>query len=168
MKRNIVLIAVLALAACDGFPKDPAGSLPEIRDRGAIRVGVIEHQPWTRRTADGPAGVEPDLVRAFAHHLRVRADWTYLPEAEAAERLQRHELDLVIGGLNAASPRKTEIGLTRAYCRTGDGPKGEHVLAAPQGENGLITALEKFLARHEAALQARCIRDRSGGKDAAV
>lgn len=216
------LLALALLAACD-LPRDPQGTLAAATG-GTLVVGVAENPPWVVRQGDEAAGVEADLVRAFASELGADVEWVWGGLDEHLEALERFELDLVAGGLAAGSPWSKRVGFTRAYLEAeqvvgvppgaapperldgvrvavapgdplaaalaerdavvvpsdrpwesglpvaapawevaarGYAPAGEplarsrHVLAAPPGENGLITRLERFLAGEEEAVRAR-------------
>lgn len=216
------LLALALLGACD-LPRDPRGTLAAATD-GRLVVGVAESPPWVVRQGDEAAGVEADLVRAFAADLGAEVEWVWGGLDAHLEALERFELDLVAGGLVAGSPWSKRVGFTRAYLEAeqvvgvppgvapperldgvrvavapGDAlaaalaergavvvrsdrpwesglpvaapswevaargytPAGEplgrtrHVLAAPPGENGLLTRLESFLAGEEEAVRAR-------------
>jgi ABC-type amino acid transport substrate-binding protein len=134
---------------CD-MPRDPQQTMQGIRQRGAIRVGVSESPPWTRAADTQPQGTEPDLIRRFAQSMQARVQWHAGGESELLARLEKHELDLVIGGLTADSPWKTRVALTRPYLREpGRGKAGEHVMAVMRGENGFLVHLERFLHHHQ-------------------
>lgn len=145
LKLLLITIALLLSAACDDYPKDAEASLERAEARQTLRIGVIEHRPWAFQTENGLAGVEVVIVSEFARSLGLTPDWQYLPEARATEMLENFQLDLVIGGLTNAAPRQKRVGLTRPYLAFGTRKQDQHVIAAPPGENRLITTLEIFL-----------------------
>jgi polar amino acid transport system substrate-binding protein len=89
--------------------------LERVQQQHRVRVGLIEYPPWVVRTAGEPAGVEVDLVRQFAASLGATPQWFWGAEQPHMAALKRFELDLVIAGLEAATPWAQEIGLTRPY-----------------------------------------------------
>lgn len=147
---GVVATGVLTTtAACGGsIPRDTDGSLDRITG-GALRVGVTENPPWTEVDDDGRvAGREVDLVTDFAEELDARVEWTPGVESELVRSMERGDLDVLIGGLTSESPWEKDVALTRSYAQqtTPDGESRERVMATPLGENGLLVALESFLA----------------------
>lgn len=141
-------VLLLLNRGCD-MPKDPQQTTQAIRQRNAIRVGVSESPPWVVAADAQPQGTEPDLIRRFASGLEVEVQWHAGGESELLGRLEKHELDVVIGGLTADSPWKTRVALTRPYLRKpGQGKAGEHVMAVMRGENDFLVRLESFLHHH--------------------
>ncbi|WP_282944002.1 transporter substrate-binding domain-containing protein [Cellulomonas endometrii] len=147
-----LLLAALLLTGCaGGFPADPDGTLDRVTG-GVLRVGVSENPPWTVADSDtDPSGLEVDLVREFAATRDAEVQWVPGNEEVLLGRLERGELDLVVGGLTAASPWSDQAALTSPYATVLD-PEGApepHVMAAPLGENGFLVALETFLLEQE-------------------
>ena len=107
------MIAV-ATASC-GIPRDPEGTLARV-EGGVLRVGVVDNPPWASVPASGEAaGVEPRLVRVLAAELGAGVEWVPGGESELLAALEHHSLDLVIGGLSAASPWGPKLGFSRPY-----------------------------------------------------
>jgi polar amino acid transport system substrate-binding protein len=151
----LVVVALVVLAvttACGGpFPRDTDGSLDRIRD-GVLRVGVSENPPWTQTFDDGRvSGREVDLLTGFAAEHRADVEWTPGAESELVMAMARGDLDVVVGGLTSDSPWEQEVAMTRPYAQevTSDGDTEEMVMATPLGENGLLVALETYLAHAE-------------------
>lgn len=149
---SVVLGCVLAGCVAT-LPSDPEGTLDDVRG-GVLRVGVSTAPLWTEPgPADdgGPAGLEPDLVRAFAQSLDAEVEWTRGGEEQLVDQLHRDELDLVVGGLTASSPWADTAALTYPYAHT-VGPEGApqaHVMAVRLGENAFMVELERFLLAQE-------------------
>ena len=155
LASRLVLAAVALVTAC-GLPRDPNGTLERVRG-GVLRVGAVDEAPWVVRHADGrPRGVEVALVEALAERLGAELRWNHGGETRLMAALGRFELDLVIGGLDADSPYRDEVGLTRPYYEGDDRP---HVFAAPPGENAWLMTLEGFLREQELALPALLARE---------
>lgn len=141
----------LLLAGCGvQVPADPDGTLDRVRDSGTLRAGASPNEPWVQLPAQRggePGGVEPDLVEAFADRLGAEVEWTVSGEEDLVGRMERGELDLVVGGLTADNPHGSSVGLTRPWTES-TGPEGrtlQHVLAVPRGENAMLAELESFL-----------------------
>jgi polar amino acid transport system substrate-binding protein len=114
-----LLATGLAAAGCDGFPKDAAGTLELVRAGGPLRVGWSPAEPWVRAGGGGPdggpAGVEPDLVRAWAASVGARIEWVAGSEAQLVKALQENELDVAVAGFTTASPWGGRTGQTQPY-----------------------------------------------------
>lgn len=123
----LLLAASLIAAGCT-YPQDPDGTLERV-EGGTLRAGV---SPSPRSAA------EMRLVERFAADLGARVRWTRDGEEHLIERLEKGELDLVVGGLTKTSPWKTHAALTRPYAK-------DHVMAAPLGENAFLVRLERHL-----------------------
>jgi polar amino acid transport system substrate-binding protein len=141
------------LIGCDEFPKDTHHTLQHIQSRGVLRIGAIDQAPWAYREEGVAKGIEIKLAVVFARSLGVEPHIEFLSEADATEYLRQHQIDLMLGGLTNASPRKDEVGLTRNYFQTGDEQTYEHVLAVPKGENGFLVRLETFLKQQQHRIQ---------------
>jgi polar amino acid transport system substrate-binding protein len=107
------IAAGLITTACN-LPRDSNGTLDRVRG-GKMRVGFVVDTPWVTDSSDGPGGIEPALVRSLAHDLGARVEWTRGQQSQLLETLSGRELDLVVGGLDAKSPWKQKLALTRPY-----------------------------------------------------
>jgi ABC-type amino acid transport substrate-binding protein len=123
----LALAAALLAAGCT-YPADPDGTLDRV-EGGVLRAGVSP-SPHSR--------AEMRLVERFAERLRARVEWVRDGEEHLVKRLEGGDLDVAVGGLTKTSPWKQHAALTRPY-------DGEHVMAAPLGENAWLVRLERFL-----------------------
>ena len=140
MRALVPAVVLLLLAGCD-LPRDPEQTLERVRG-GTMRVGVTANPPWTTVEGERPGGIEAALVEQFAESLGAYVRWTNGSEAELMERLHKGHLDLVVGGLDDASPWTTHSGFTRPYLTFAD---KRYVMAVRQGENRFLLELDKFL-----------------------
>jgi polar amino acid transport system substrate-binding protein len=108
-----LVLALLIVAACSG-PRDPEGTLERVRG-GVLRVGVIEDPPFATFVGNEVAGVEPILVSELAKELNAQAAWVPGSASDLLESLERRELDLVVGGLTAATPYHSKVALTLPF-----------------------------------------------------
>jgi polar amino acid transport system substrate-binding protein len=123
----------LAFAGCDEYPKDARGTMERVRaGERPLRVGWSPAAPWVRgeaagRDGDGPAGIEPDLVRDWAASVGARIEWVPGGEAQLVRALQRNAVDVAVAGFSDSSPWGGRIGQTQPYL------KAEAVVGAAPG-----------------------------------
>ena len=111
----LVLVVAGVGAGCDQLPRDAGGTLKRVRG-GTMRVGVVEHPPWTTLTPGGGAGgLEGALMAELARELGARVQWVRGPESSLLEALRLRELDVVIGGFTDATPWKKEVAFTKPF-----------------------------------------------------
>ena len=149
LRVALLLVAVLLTSTGCGveIPADPDGTLERVQG-DVLRVGVSAMPPWTSSVTGGePDGVEIALIRAFAESLGSEVEWTEGGEEHLVSKLERGELDVVVGGITASSPWADKAALTRPYVTvTGaDGQPEDHVMLSALGENAFLAALERFL-----------------------
>jgi polar amino acid transport system substrate-binding protein len=141
------LAAVIALSACGkSFPRDPERTTDRVHAMHELRVGLTEHAPWVERSPDGqPRGLEVELAQRLAelHGARVRWQWGQLEVLFT--QLEEHQLDLVIGGIDAESPWQERVGFTAPWYRV---HASEIVIAVPPGENGWLGEVERVAVPH--------------------
>jgi polar amino acid transport system substrate-binding protein len=139
----LVLVLVLAGCACGSLPHDPRKTLQRVQQQHRLRVGLVENPPWVIRSGDEPRGAEVELVRRFAASLGASPDWCWGSEDRNLEALERFELDLLAGGLQASTPWAKKVGLTRPYFKerilVGVGPGS----GVPASLEGLSVAVEQ-------------------------
>jgi polar amino acid transport system substrate-binding protein len=79
-----------------------------------MRVGAVEHRPWTTLPSGGGAGgIEGALVAEVARDLGARIEWVRGPESRLLHALELGELDVVIGGLTDANPWSRRVAFTK-------------------------------------------------------
>jgi polar amino acid transport system substrate-binding protein len=128
VRRALLLVLVATwVGGCD-FPADPEGTLDRVRG-GVMRVGVTPAEPWVKLPAGGPpAGVEVELVEAFAEDLGATVEWVEGSESDLMEALHGRQLDVVIAGLTRQSEWSRSAALTRPYLTS------QVVIAAPDAQ----------------------------------
>lgn len=107
------ILPAVALLGCR-YPKDIEHTMERIQD-GVLEVGVTENPPWVIRSEDGPAGLEPEIIRSLAEQLNSEIRWHWDSEDDLLAALQHRQLDLVIGGLTKRSRLSSQAALTRPY-----------------------------------------------------
>jgi ABC-type amino acid transport substrate-binding protein len=109
----------IALGGCGSFPKDADRSLERARSGETLHVGWTPAEPWVTPGDGGePAGIEPDLIRAWAASHHIRIDWVLGSETELVQALQENAIDLALAGFTDAQPWGAKIGLTQPYLET--------------------------------------------------
>lgn len=137
----------LVLTGCASIPSDPDHTLERIRRDRVLRLGVSPNPPWTVAEGATATGSEVDLVRGFADKQGARLEIVVGGEEPLVQRLEDGELDLVVGGLTTENTATSRFAKTRAYAQTTDahGRREKHIMAAPLGENRLLSELERHL-----------------------
>lgn len=137
-----LILTLAGVAACDGYPRDPEGTLERVSG-GALRAGVSEAPPWLTRADDGsPAGPEAELIEAFARSVGAEVEWRWDGADELLEALERRQLDVVAAGLSGGSPWRVKVAFTRPWRVEGG---DERILAVPPGENATLVALDRLI-----------------------
>ncbi|NZA28474.1 ABC transporter substrate-binding protein [Luteimonas sp. SJ-92] len=150
-----LLLAVLlpALAECDRYPRDAAGST-ERADRAAIRVGLSHEPPFVVVPADGgaPSGAEVEMLAELARGRGTRIEWVVGGHDALMRELKEFRLHAVAGGHLRRSPWKPEVGWSREYHLrpAASGPLHARRLALPPGENAWQLAVDGFLHSRQA------------------
>lgn len=143
-KATPIVFSFSLLTSCAAIPADSIGTLDRARD-GVLVVGVSEHRPWTAISETGEySGSEVDLVKGFAQSINADIEWHNAPESVLASMIKEEDLDLVIGGLTTSSPWSTHMAQSRPYDKVGE---ESMVMGVRLGENELMVALEKYLAK---------------------
>lgn len=111
---------MLALPGCGEWPRDANGTLERVRGGAPLKVGYSVAAPWVRAESgpQGPVGVEPDLVRAWAQANGVRIDWVAGGESQLIAALSDNVVDVAVGGFTSATPHAAMIGTTQPYLTT--------------------------------------------------
>jgi len=148
MRRRSFLMAgaaALLLNACS-LPSDPDDTLERVRSTGVVRVGVASAPPMVDVSGGTPSGPEADLATAWAARQGASVTWVIGGLDELVDRMEHGEIDLLVGGLTTKSAISTQVALTRAWTTDLDpfGHTIERVVAAPLGENALVSDLEHW------------------------
>lgn len=138
IRRRGLLLAFLALlSACERIPQDPEGTLDRIRDKQAIRVGIVS-------SGEKDASVQRALIARLQQATRANA----VVERGATEpllvKLQDGALDVVIGEFDTATPWNTHVTFVPETKTLADrGLKVASFAVARNGENEWITLLHR-------------------------
>ena len=127
--RRLLAVSVAVMVTSCDLPRDPEKTLAEVTG-GTMRVGVTENPPWVVFGADGPAGVEVEIVELFAEELGAEVEWHEGAADELAGALEMRELDLLVGGITSTSGLAAHAALTHPYLTT------QVVVAVPPGTEG--------------------------------
>jgi polar amino acid transport system substrate-binding protein len=140
VQRTLVTLAVLS-ACGTPFPRDPEHTSDRVRSTRELRVGLTENPPWVVRSPDGqPTGLEVEVARRLAARQGALVRWHWGQLEALFTQLEEHQLDLVIGGIDAETPWEGRVGLTEPWNRA---HASDIVLAVPPGENGWMGEVER-------------------------
>ncbi|AMM49935.1 hypothetical protein TH61_00355 [Rufibacter sp. DG15C] len=139
------------LAGCTQYPKDPEDTLTKVTG-GTLVVGYSENAPWVVDGANGPSGLEADLVRGYAKTINAQIEWKKDTEQDLLHALEENQLHVVIAGITDDTPWKKNISFTRPYAEL---EKKKHVFCVIKGENALVTSLEKYLHSQKSVIEKR-------------
>lgn len=165
------LVVLLGVALLQGwrYPQDIEGTLEEI-ENGVMRVGVTESAPWVIRTADGPAGIEVEIITELARELNAEVQWHWGNETNLLDALSRRQLHLVIGGLTQNKRLPVVSAPTNPYYKsriTVGFPQAE-AETMPASLAGVTVAIEPLstlehrLTEHDAQVVVQAEPERSG------
>lgn len=148
-RRLLALAATAAALACD-VPRDAESTLERVRDTGVLRAGAVSNPPFVVTSGGGVSGPEAAVVEAFAEAHGAAVTWVVASEEELVERLERFQLDVVVGGITKKNPFAKKVGATLPlYELAGK----QHVILTPPGENGFLLALDRAVYPQRERLQ---------------
>jgi len=111
LRLMIVTALALVLATCS--PRVPL--LDQIDTLGVLRVATVNSASTYYLDADGPTGLEYDLVRAFAKERGLELDWHILANRQAVfEAVADNRVDMA-AGLPISAARRQRVRFTPAY-----------------------------------------------------
>jgi len=139
-KLPIYFIGALLLFASCNLPKDPNSSWQKAQKEG-LKVGVVDNPPFTNTASDSFSGNEIEIINKFASSNKIEVSFLKGNESDLIEKLEKFELDMVIGGFNKKTVWSKKAGLSRPYDK-------EHVFLVPKGENKLLVKLEEYIHKN--------------------
>ncbi|HBL80311.1 MAG TPA: hypothetical protein DDZ79_10500 [Aequorivita sp.] len=134
LRFGILLLCVFFFSACN-FPKDPKNSYENAK-KSFLRVGVVS------KTDSIQTSFEKNLIQNFAEQENMQTQFITDNETELVKKLEKYQLDVVLGGFKKKSNWKSKVGMTKPY-------DSIHVFFIPRGENRLLFHLENFIHKHK-------------------
>jgi len=147
------LAALLALSACDDYPRDADDMTTQAAEQG-MRVGASHDPPWLVVSGDGTVGgPEAELLQRYADAQGYRIIWIPGSHDALMGELERTHLHAVAGGHHPDSPWKPKVGWSRplGLRASPDGPMPERRIALPPGQSRWQLAFDRHLVEHEGA-----------------
>ncbi len=135
-------LAAALLAGCD-LPRDPEGTYDRVRG-GTLRVGIVAADEAQPEHASA-AREDRAAVERFAQELGASPVWMHASAEALFLALERHELDLVIGGVYGDTPWRGRIALSKPAGPHPAERGAERRFAIPPGENKWLLAINRFL-----------------------
>jgi polar amino acid transport system substrate-binding protein len=117
------LVLAAALAGCGKAASEPASSgtsasvLDQVKQRGAIRVGIRSDNPPHSFTDDGGnwVGFDVDIANAVAKNLGVRLEPVKVDELTRISYLQNGRIDLAIASISKTKKRAKQVDFSETY-----------------------------------------------------
>lgn len=92
-----VALALFLLCGCDALPRDPAGTLNRIEQRGTFTVAALEASARSAPQAG-------NLISEIEKRTHARAQWRSGSGESVLQQLEEGKLDVVVGHFKADSP----------------------------------------------------------------
>lgn len=146
-KWSVLWCITVALFGCGGgVPRDPDRTTQRMRG-GVMQVGVSHDPPFVVVPPTGaPTGSDVARMQAFAQAQGARIAWMRGSHDGLMHDLTERRLQAVVGGMDATSPWRDEVGATRPFdALDARGRTVQRVIAVPPGENAWLMRLEAHL-----------------------
>lgn len=112
------LIILIVLTSCEDYYPSHRGfsKLDQIRHEGTITVLTRTAPTTYYEGADGPTGLEYDLVMLFAEHLKVKAEFI-IPDTfdDILKQIPEDKSDIAAAGLTVTEQRKKTMRFSDSY-----------------------------------------------------
>lgn len=142
--KSFMLGSMLILGACAELPWDPAGTLDRVQQSGVLRAGMISDAGATT------ARKEAEFIGLVAQVTGSTPQISSGSAEKLLPRLERGELDLVIGQFPADTPWKTRVTLMPSgKDANASEPEMDYAAAVRNGENAWI----ELISRHAPVLK---------------
>lgn len=113
--RHLILIPLLTLLLA-GCTKEPPNRLQQVLERGKLIVVTRNAATTYYEGADGPTGLEYDLLKGFADELGVELQLVVSPNlATILTTLAEGKVDLAAAGLTITEPRQLWLRFSHPY-----------------------------------------------------
>jgi len=149
--RSFIPLLVIALGAtlagCDDFPKDPGETTEHVRESGEMRTGLI-----------AGADQENERQKALAEQIATAVEAKPVFEEGTAEilvpKLEKGELDIVIGSFAKSTPWKKHAALTKPANQTEEDSERPKLRAlVRKGENRWLMLVERQVTSQQGGSQ---------------
>ncbi|MDC0610451.1 membrane-bound lytic murein transglycosylase MltF [Vibrio sp.] len=115
LKSLVFVFLIVALSGCQ-IDSKPQSDLDKIRERGVLRVGVVNNQLSYFIGPDGPSGIDYELARDFANELGVKLEIKPVFRVSALfPALKRGEIDIIAAGQTQTLSRIKRFRAGPAY-----------------------------------------------------
>jgi len=114
----INLILLITLTSCDNYNPSHYGfsKLEQVKSEGKLNV-LTRHAPTTYYTgAEGPAGLEYELITLFAKHLKVNVNFI-IPDTfkQVLDQISAGKADIAAAGLTVTNQRQKTMRFAPSY-----------------------------------------------------
>ncbi|SDQ18567.1 transporter substrate-binding domain-containing protein [Pseudovibrio sp. Tun.PSC04-5.I4] len=95
--------------------------IEEIKERGAIKIGLSLFKPWSMRDKNGELiGFEPDVGRELAKDMGVDAEFIPVSWDGIIPALVSGKFDVIISGMTVTTQRNLTVNFTTPYAYSGN------------------------------------------------
>jgi len=111
----IIACLIVAISGCQ-IDSKPQSDLNNIRERGILRVGVVNNQLSYFIGPDGPSGIDYELAREFANELGVKLEIKSVFRVSSLfPALRRGDIDIIAAGQTQTLSRIKKFRAGPAY-----------------------------------------------------
>ena len=120
MRKRIITMLLtgvmcLSLVGCGSSGGD--GEISEIKDKGALVVGITDFEPMDYKDENGEwVGFDADMAKAFAERLGVTVQFTEIDWDNKALELDSGTIDCVWNGMTLTDEVKSAMECSNPYC----------------------------------------------------
>lgn len=95
--------------------------IEEIKERGAIKIGLSLFKPWSMRDKNGElVGFEPDVGRELAKDMGIDAEFIPVSWDGIIPALVSGKFDVIISGMTVTTQRNMTVNFTTPYAYSGN------------------------------------------------
>ncbi|MCP5137851.1 MAG: membrane-bound lytic murein transglycosylase MltF [Gammaproteobacteria bacterium] len=116
LRHRCILVASLLLTALLSGCGDEPPLLERIQERGELIVATRYGETTWQRTAEGPEGIEYDLVTAFAEQIGVTPRFVFPDRfTDTLSMVESGDVDMAAAGITVTERRKRRVNFGPAY-----------------------------------------------------
>ena len=132
-----------------------------ISQRGVLKVGLSEFQPWAMRDKNGDLiGFEPDVARELANDMEVELEVYPTAWDGIIPALLSGKFDVIISGMSIRPARNLKVNFTDPYAQSGMGMMASTAVAGEFESLDSFNSAEVTFSARRGAASVEVIRER--------